>query len=179
MAPIRAETAWRWGSSAMLRRAVGLVFLLVAMPGAPAGAAEWGTIVPGRSTTASVRSQYGAPTRTASVKIEGYETDQWVYEGTQAPAGTRRMTVDFGLLAPAGFKREVVRTVRVEPNPGVFTRDVIVAGWGEPNRVSPAGQPPQFVYVRGLIVGFDDQGWNVEWMVFTPPQPAGPGGRQP
>jgi hypothetical protein len=179
VAPIRGETAWPWGSSAMPRATVGLILLLVAGLGAPAGAAEWGAIIPGASTTASVRAQYGAPTKATSVKIEAYDTDQWVYEGTQAPAGTRRVTVDFGLLSPTGFNREVVRTVRVEPNPGVFTRDVIVAGWGEPNRVSPVGQPPSFVYVRGLIVGFDDQGWNVEWMVFTPPQPEAPGGRQP
>ena len=162
---------WPSGSSAMHRRALALILLILAGLGQPAGAAEWGGIVPGTSTNTTVRGQYGAPTRTNSLKVEGYDTDQWVYEGPQAPAGMRRMTVDFGLLSPTGFLRQVVRTVRLEPNPGIFTRDTVLAGWGEPSRVSPAGQPPSFVYFRGLVVGFDSKGWEVEWMMFTPPQP--------
>lgn len=179
MAPTRVETAWPWGSKAMGGRAVSLALLLLPGVCGPAWAAEWGAIVPGTSTTTSVRGQYGAPTRTAALKVEGYDTDQWVYEGAQAPAGIRRMTVDFGLLAPAGYRRDVVRTVRLEPNPGVFTRDTILAGWGPPNHVAQPGQPPSFIYNRGLLVGFDAKGWEVEWMVFTPPQPEAPGGRRP
>src|SRR5512145_1104349 len=163
----------------MPRCAVVLILQILAGLGQPTWAAEWGTIVPGTSTTTTVRGQYGAPTRTTSLKVEGYDTDQWVYEGPQAPAGIRRMTVDFGLLSPTGLRREVVRTVRLDPNPGVFTRETILAGWGVPNRVSPPDQPPSFVYTRGLIVGFDAKGWDVEWTVFTPPQPEAPGGPRP
>jgi hypothetical protein len=162
----------------MSRRAVAVLLLILAL-GDPVQGAEWGTITPGTSTTTTVRGHYGGPTRTSAVKVESYDTDQWVYEGQQAPSGMRRMTVDFGLLTPAGFRREIVRSVRLDPNPGIFTREWIVAGWGQPDHVSPVGQPPSFVYTRGLIVGFDSQGWGVEWMVFTPPQPGGPAGRRP
>jgi hypothetical protein len=157
---------------------VGLLVLLAGSYG-QGWAAEWGTIAPGTSTSASVRAQYGAPTRTAALKVEGYDTDQWVYEGPQAPAGIRRMTVNFGLLTPGGYRREVVRTVRLEPNPGVFTEATILAGWGKPDHLARPGLPPTFIYNRGLLVGFDARGSEVEWMEFTPPQPGAPGGRQP
>lgn len=163
----------------MRGRVLALLLLILAGLGHPAGAAEWGTISPGTSTTTSVRGQYGAPTRATSLKVESYDTDQWVYEGPQAPVGMRRMTVDFGLLTSTGFRREIVRSVRLDPNPGVFTRETILAGWGQPSHVSPAGQPPSFVYTSGLIVGFDSQGWEVEWMMFTPPQPEAPAGPRP
>jgi hypothetical protein len=160
-------------------RITGLALVFLAALAGLAGAADWGTIVPGASTQASVRAQYGAPTRTAALKVEGYDTDQWVYEGPQSPAGIRRMTIDFGLLTADGYRREIVRALRLEPNPGVFTRDTILAGWGAPDHVAPPGRPPSFIYTRGLLVSFDAQGWDVESMVFMPPQPRAPGGRQP
>jgi hypothetical protein len=150
--------------------ALGLAALLLAALSGLASAAEWGTIVPGESTASAVRAQYGPPTRTAALTLEGYDTDQWVYEGEQAPAGIRRMTVDFGLLTAAGYRRTVVRALLLEPKPGVFDEARILTGWGAPDRVAPPGQPPSFLYESGLLVGFDAHG-QVESMLFTPPQP--------
>lgn len=138
-------------------------------------AAEWGTINPGQSTMDTVRAQYGGPTRTTAQKVDGYDTAQWAYEGPQAPAGIRRLVVDFGLLTPAGYRPALVRSLTLEPKPGVFTRPTVLEGWGEPTRVSAAGQPKSFFYESGLIVSFDQEGWQVQSMLFTPPQPPAKG----
>lgn len=163
------------------RLAVLLALALLAPSGGPVAAAEWGTIDPGRSTMEAVRAQYGGPTRATTRKVEGYDAAQWVYEGAQAPAGIRRLTVDFGLLTPAGYRPALVRALTLEPKPGVFTRETVLTGWGEPSRVSAAGQPKSFFYESGLIVLFDAEGWQVESMLFTPPQPppAGAGAPRP
>lgn len=150
---------------------VAAALALVAGPG-PARAAEWGNIVPGTSTMDTVRGRYGGPTRTTTQKVDGYDTAQWVYEGAQAPAGMRRMVVDFGILLPSGYRPNVVRSFLLEPKAGVFTRNHIVNGWGEPTSVSRAGEPPpRFFYASGLLVSFDKDGWIAESMLFTPPQP--------
>jgi hypothetical protein len=139
-----------------------------------AGAAEWGTIVPATSTTENVRAQFGGPTRTESQKIEGYDTTTWLYEGAQAPAGITRMIVDFGILQANGFRRDVVRSFRLEPKPGVFTRPTVLTGWGSPSGVRTEGGAESFFYEDGLVVVFDKEKWSAVSMMFTPPQPRSP-----
>ena len=147
--------------------------LLAAIAAAPAAAAEWGAIIPATSTMESVRAQYGGPTRTESQKVDGYDTTSWIYEGAQAPAGMTRMVVDFGLLQADGFKRDLVRSFRLEPHHGVFTRDLVLSGWGRPSGYSTEGGSDAFYYEEGLLVIFDKEAWSAVSMVFTPPQPGG------
>lgn len=151
--------------------ALALASLTLLAPAVPARGAEWGTIVPGASTTDSTRALYGQPTKTQAQKVEGYDTTQWVYEGAKAPAGILRLTVDFGLLTAAGYQKDVVRSFRLDPKPGVFNRTLVLDGWGTPAKVGRDGEFEIFVYEQGLLVYFDTQGWLVQTMIFTPPQP--------
>jgi hypothetical protein len=146
--------------------------LLLALP---AFAAEWGAIVPGVSTTDHVRTRHGAPTKSEKLKVEGYDTEQWTYDGARAPAGLRRMIVDFGLLQPDGYKPAVVRTLRLEPKPGVFARRWVLLGWGLPDGDTTIEGVPTFFYHSGLIVYFDKDMANAATMVFTVPQQPAPG----
>jgi len=155
-----------------VRAAVAALALLL-LAGA-AAAEEWGAIVPGTTTAAAVRARHGAPTRSAPVKIDKYDALQWVYEGAQAPAGIRRMTVDFGLLMPGGYQPDVVRTFRLEPRPRIFDRRTILAGWGVPTKTGREGEADVYFYQEGLLVYFDKSGFDVAAMVFTPPQPEAP-----
>jgi len=158
-----------------MRRPVALLgaSLLIALS-APVRAAEWGLIRPGVSTTESVRAKYGAPTRVDRQKIEGYDTESWVYEGTQAPVGMERLTVEFGLLQAEKYRPEVVRGFRLEPKPGSFNRGVVTNGWGFPDRMGHENKQDIFLYRDGLLVYFDETGWNATLMVFTLPQPRDP-----
>jgi hypothetical protein len=146
----------------------GLV--LVLLLAAPASAADWGTIVPAASTMETVRARYGAPTRTLAEKVEGYDAARWVYEGAAAPAGVQRLTLEFGLLTPAGYRRDVVRAFRLEPKRGIFNRASVVGGWGLPARTGEHAGGQVFVYQEGLIVYFDKEE-RATLLVFTPPQP--------
>lgn len=154
-----------------MRRTAVVVIAVLALCGAAAGA-EWGAIVPGTSTMEAVRAQYGGPTRTETQKVEGYDTTSWIYEGTQAPTGITRMVVDFGLLQAGGFQRGIVRSLRLEPHPFIFTRDMILTGWGMPTAFSKQGGSDSFFYRDGLLVVFDKDAWSAVSMVFTPPQPS-------
>ncbi len=154
----------------MRSRLAVLLALLAALPGA-AGASDWGLIVPGQSTVESVRARYGPPTRAENQKIEGYDGTQWTYEGSQAPAGIFRMTVDFGLLTGAGYKKDVVRSFRLDPNPGAFNKRLVLDGWGDPTKAGREGEFEVFFYDEGLLVYFDKDGGEAKSMVFTPPQP--------
>ncbi|MGH7311736.1 MAG: hypothetical protein ACREJV_01090 [Candidatus Rokuibacteriota bacterium] len=159
-----------------------LVALGLALVSAMAEAAEWGGIKPGESTMETVRARYGPPSSTKTEKTDGYDTTQWGYESPRTPAGIQRLVVDFGLLGAGVFRPQVVRTFRLEPKPGIFTRPTVLAGWGEPERSSPVGEVPLwFFYATGLVVYFDKKGWEVESMVFVQPQPptGGPGAPQP
>jgi hypothetical protein len=156
-----------------MRRAVLVLIALVALSGAAAGA-EWGTLMPGTSTTDNVRAQFGPPTRTETQKVEGYDTTTWVYDGAQAPTGMARLVVDFGLLQATGFKPNVLRSFRLEPHAGVFTRDTVLAGWGRPTGVSEQGGNDSFFYEDGLVVVFDKEAWSAVSMVFTLPRPSDP-----
>jgi len=145
------------------------------MPLSTAAASEWGTIVPGTTTMEAVRTQYGGPTKTETQKTDNYDTASWVYEGVQAPVGLLRMVVDFGILRAAGYRRDVVRSFRIEPKPGVFNRKVVLAGWGPPDRVGRQADTEVFYYAEGLVVMFDKEGLQAQTLVFTPPQPTEPG----
>lgn len=154
------------------RRLAFLVVSLLLAGASAAGAADWGGITPGSTTMQRVRERYGTPTRLTTQNVKGKEVAIWVYENGQAPPGLKRMTVEFGALTPAGVRTNVVGLLRLEPHPDIFTRQMIVAGWGQPTRVSPLGQPPpRFFYESGLIVSFDEAGHQAESMVFTPPVP--------
>ena len=156
-----------------MRRVALVLIALVALCG-PAVGAEWGTLLPGTSTMDAVRAQFGPPTRMETQKVEGYDTTTWTYDGAQAPTGMTRLVVDFGLLQASGFKPGVVRSFRLEPHPGVFTRDTVLAGWGRPTGVSEQGGNDSFFYEDGLVVVFDNEAWSAVSMVFTLPRPSDP-----
>ena len=153
----------------MWRASVVLIVLLVAA--GPAAAAEWNGLIPATSTMDSVRAQFGAPTRTESQKVEGYDTTTWIYEETDAPTGMSRLIVEFGLLQAGGFRRNTLRSFRLEPHPGVFTRDAVVTGWGRPTGVNEQATGDSFYYEDGLVVTFDKEAWSAVNMVFTQPRP--------
>jgi hypothetical protein len=149
------------------RGALGLVLLLVA---APAAAADWGQIRPAVSTQADVRARYGAPNSETPQKVEGYDTVEWLYEGAQAPSGIAKMIVDFGLLTPSGYKKDVVRTFRLEPKPDIFNVKLVVDGWGPPTRAGKEGDLEFLLYEQGLFVYVVPDTKQVTLMIFTPPQ---------
>jgi hypothetical protein len=157
----------------------GAALILLLLLAAPAGAADWGQIIPGETTQAAVRGRYSAPTKETTQKIEGYDAEQWVYEGARAPAGIAKMTVDFGFLAPSGYRKDVVRTFRLEPKPDIFNRKLVLDGWGLPGRVGKEGNLEFFLYKEGLLVYFDAAGERVIAMIFTPPQPLPPAETSP
>jgi hypothetical protein len=165
-------------------RARGLaVLLLVSLLALPAAgwAASWGGIEPGVTTLEQVREGYGQPSKEALLKVDGYDTTQWVYEGPRAPTGMVRMVVDFGLLTPAGYKPQVVRTFRLEPKRMIFTRGMVVFGWGVPDGVVNRGGHDSYLYKSGLVATFEkDEGESAISLVFAPPQPdALPAGSAP
>jgi hypothetical protein len=147
---------------------------VVLLAPARGGAAEWGRIEPGVTTVEQVRSRYGLPTKQAQLKVEGYDTSQWVYELGQAPIGLVRMTVDFGLLTPDGYKPSLVRLLKLEPKPLVFGRRTVLEGWGVPDGVSHQEGLLTFFYKAGLFVVFDKEGASATSMLFSPPQPDAP-----
>jgi hypothetical protein len=158
-----------------VRCAPAVVLAVLTLAAVPARASEWGTIVPASTTMDAVRAQYGGPTRTETQKVESYDTSSWIYEGAQAPVGLVRMVVDFGILQAGGFQRDVVRSFKLEPKPGVFNRKIVLAGWGAPERVGKQGDTEVFVYAQGLVVIFDKDGLQAQTLMFTPPQPLEPG----
>jgi hypothetical protein len=157
-----------------MRRIVVVVMVALALPIA-ALASEWGSIIPGTSTMEDVRGQHGGPTKTETQKTDNYDTTSWLYEGAQAPTGLLRMVVEFGILQASGYRRNVVRSFRIEPKPGVFHRRIVLAGWGAPERVGKQGETEVFYYADGLVVMFDKEGFDARTLVFTPPQPIEPG----
>lgn len=153
---------------------LGLALALVAGLPAAAPAAEWGGISPGASTLETMRERYGAPSREMRQKVEGYDTTQWIYDGTRAPTGMKRMTIEFGLLTPGGFRPNVVRYFVLEPKPGVFDRRTIVNGWGFPDYVNTKDKREVLFYKSGLQVFLDDTGEDTLSMHFVMPQPDPP-----
>jgi hypothetical protein len=172
----RAEApASRWRRARWAARAAVLALGLTTVWGAwpRAGhAASWGGVEPGISTVEDVRERHGAPTREIGKKVDGYDTLQWVYERAQAPAGMVRMTIDFGLLTPGGYKASVVRVLRLDPKPQVFPRPTVLDGWGIPDRGGNQQGHDVFIYDAGLVVTFDQEGMSAESMIFMVPQAA-------
>ena len=163
----------------MMSRLARLIVVLVAsafaLDGGAVAAEQWGGIEPGQSTVAVVKSLRGSPSRTAKQKVDGYDTEEWIYEDAKAPAGIRRMTVDFGLMTPAGYRPDLVRSLKLEPKPGAFDKNTITTGWGPPVGVGKEGDVELFFYKEGLFVYFTPDGQGVMSMVFTPPQLPPPG----
>jgi hypothetical protein len=158
----------------MRARLAALAAFVVLAGVLPASGAEWGNIRPGISTTANVRELYGTPTRTSKEKVDNYDTENWVYEEAKAPAGLKRLTVEYGMLLADKYQPGVVRAFRIEPQPGTFTRRIIHLGWGQPDRSGRDGDTDVFVYYEGLIVYFDDTGQDAKLILFTVPQPRDP-----
>jgi hypothetical protein len=155
-------------------RLVALRWLPVALAlvaGAAAWGDEWGAIAPGASTMDAVRERYGAPTREARQKVEGYDTVQWVYEGGQAPPGVKRLTVEFGMLMPQGYLPNLVRFFILEPNKMIFSRNVVLLGWGTPDIVGEKEGRKFLFYRSGLLVYLDAAAEDTVSMLFSIPQP--------
>ena len=162
-----------------MRRLLALLLAVVAGHAAPATASDWGLINPGETTLQAVRARYGAPTKSTAQKLEGHDVQQWVFEGAQAPRGMVRMTVDFGLMVRDVFHREVVRSLLLEPTPGVFDRGTVLTGWGQPTGIGQQGGFPAFLYEEGLFVYFEKDGETVKSMLFPPRQPIPPPSETP
>ena len=154
---------------AITRLLLGLVAALT-LGGGAASAEQWGGIEPGESTMAVVKSLRGTPTRTVKQKVDGYDTEEWVYEDAKAPAGIRRLTVDFGLVTRAGYRPDLVRSLKLDPKPGAFDKESITTGWGAPTGVGKEGEVDFYFYEEGLFVYFAKDGHGVATMTFTPPQ---------
>lgn len=159
------------GASARLITGVVAILLLVALPGI-ASAAEWSGLTPGVNTQEAVRERYGAPSRESKQTLESYATTQWVYEGALAPVGMKRMVVDFGLLTAQGYSPTLIRAITLEPKPGIFSKPIVLSGWGRPDRAGTEEGREVFFYTSGLVVFFAPGGADAISLVFTIPQPA-------
>ncbi|HYB69640.1 MAG TPA: hypothetical protein VEH80_03165 [Candidatus Bathyarchaeia archaeon] len=146
---------------------------------APAAAEEWGGIQPGTTPMPEVRERFGAPSKETHVKVDGYDTTEWVYEDTRAPGGILRMSVSFGLLTSQGYKATLVRVLRLEPKPHVFRMTTVIQGFGVPDGVTTQNEQEVFFYRTGLLVTFDKTGEEAIMLNFTMPQPAAPPGTRP
>ena len=159
----------------LARLTVSLVAAALVLDAGVAAAEQWGGIEPGESTMAVVKSLRGTPTRTTTQKVDGYDTEEWVYEDAKAPGGIRRLTVDFGLVTRAGYRPDLVRSLKLDPKPGAFDKESITTGWGAPVGVGKEGDVDFFFYQEGLFVYFAKDGHGVATMTFTPPQILPPG----
>jgi len=158
----------------------GVIAAIVLLASATvAHAAEWDTLRPGESTQATVRERFGGATKVTSQKVEGYDTSQWIYEGAQAPKGMTRVTVDFGVLTPQGYRADVIRVMRLDVLPEIFNRSTILAGWGAPEKLGREKDADVFFYESGLLVYFDKDGWLAQTLIFMPPQRPEAGGAPP
>jgi hypothetical protein len=158
-------------------RVIGILTLVWGLAMAAPGsvwASNWGGLEPGVTTQEQVRERYGAPSKEAKQKVEGYDTTTWVYEGSKAPVGMIRMTVDLGLLKPDGFKADLLRVFVLEPKPNMFPLQAVIDGWGMPTAAGDQGGFPTMVFEDGLIVVFEKQGQWADSMTFTMPQPFSP-----
>jgi len=158
------------------RSVLTLLFFSLLVP-AGALAAEWGGITPGQSDVESVRERYGPPSRELREKVEGYDTLRWIYEGEKTPRGLSGMEVSFGLLTSGGYRPRIVRFFRLVPRPGIFTREIVLTGWGPPSRVGKEKEQTIFFYPSGLVVYFDREEQNAVSMIFGVPQAEPPAPR--
>jgi hypothetical protein len=153
---------------------VGLAVAVLLVGPAGARAEEWGGIEPGTTTIEQVRARYGAPSKETRAKVEGHDTIQWVFEDARAPGGILRLTVDYGLLTPQGYKQTVVRAFRLEPKPKIFGKNTVAQAWGPPDAIASQNEQETFFYKSGLVVIFTKDGTDTVLMTFTPPQPDRP-----
>lgn len=137
-------------------------------------AEEWGGIEPGITTIEQVRARYGAPSKETRAKEQGHDTIQWIFEDARAPGGVQRLTVDYGLLTPQGYKQTVVRAFRLEPKPKIFGKNTVAQAWGPPDAIGSQNEQETFFYKSGLVVIFTKDGTDTVLMTFTPPQPDEP-----
>ncbi|HKZ04551.1 MAG TPA: hypothetical protein VJU81_03700 [Methylomirabilota bacterium] len=140
-------------------------------PAGPAAAAEWNGIDPGVTKMGVVRERLGAPSKESKQKVNNYDTVEWTYEGDRAVPGFHRVVVDFGILLPSGYSPDTVRVVRLDPKRFIYTKDLVVAGWGEPDRAGTQNERDVFFYRSGLLVTFDEQGVMATSLFFTVKQP--------
>jgi hypothetical protein len=159
------------------RSVLALLFLLASLVPARALAAEWGGITPGESDVEAIRQRYGPPSRELREKVEGHDTLRWIYDGGKAPRGFSSMEVNFGLLTAGNYRPRTVRYFRLVPHPGIFTKEIILTGWGVPSRAGKEKEQTIFYYQSGLVVYFDREEINAVSMVFGIPQPAPPPSR--
>ncbi|MEX2222856.1 MAG: hypothetical protein WEG40_13750 [Candidatus Rokuibacteriota bacterium] len=157
------------GRARALLAGLAVAGLLVGPAGA--GAEEWGGIDPGVTTIEQVRARYGAPSKETRAKVEGYDTMQWIFEDARAPGGVQRLTVDYGLLTPQGYKPTVVRAFRLEPKPKIFGKNTVAQAWGPPDATGDQNDQEVYFYKSGLIVFFTKDGSDAVLLTFTPPQP--------
>ena len=160
----------------MLRRLVAHALALswvaatLALPGT-AAAAEWNGIEPGVTRADVIRARYGAPSKEVKQKVDNYDTVEWTYEGERAPGGFQKMVLEFGILLPSGYSPNTVRVLRLDPRRFIFTKDMVVSGWGEPDRATTENDRDIFFYASGLLVTFDKDGVMATSMYFTVKQP--------
>ena len=136
-----------------------------------ARAAGWNGIEPGVTSAEVIRARFGPPSKETRQKVDGYDTYEWIYEGERAPGGFHKMLVEFGILLPAGYSPNTVRVLRLDPRRFIFTKDMVVSGWGEPDRATTENDRDIFFYASGLVVTFDEQGVMATSMFFTVKQP--------
>ena len=152
-----------------------VLLLALALIAVPAAASEWGGIEPGITSLDQVRERYGQPSKETRPKVDGYDTQQWVYEGAQAPAGIVRMTVDFGLLVDGSYKPNLARLLTLEPKPLVFGKQTVIQGWGVPDGIHDNKDGSKtLIWKEGLLVVFDREDKDAVSMIFSMPQPLSP-----
>ena len=157
-----------------------ILLLTLLLVTGPVAASDWGGIEPAVTTVEQVRERYGEPSKESRPKVEGYDTLQWIYEGARAPAGIIRMTVDFGILAPGGYKSGVVRLFTLEPKHAIFGRNTVIQGWGVPDAVADNKDGTKtLIWKDGLLAVFDKDDKFAVSMVFSVPQPISPGAPAP
>src|SRR5262245_37104735 len=150
-----------------------LALLIVGWP-TPVPAEEWGGIEPGVSILDDVRSRYGAPTKETHAKAECYDTVQWVYDGAQAPGGIQRMTIEYGLLTPQGYKPTVVRVIRLEPKAIALGQSRVGQGSGATDHLITQNDQETYFYKSGRIVTCNTEDTEAVILNFMPPQPDQP-----
>jgi hypothetical protein len=160
----------------MMRRLVACAFALACVAGTlalprAAGAAGWNDIEPGVTSADVIRARYGPPSKEVKQKVDNYDTVEWIYEGERAPSGFHQMVVEFGILLPSGYSPTTVRVLRLDPRRFIFTKDMVVSGWGEPDRATTENDRDIFFYASGLLVTFDKDGVMATSMYFTVKQP--------
>ena len=81
------------------------------------------------------------------------------------------MVLEFGILLRSGYSPNTVRVLQLDPRRFIFTKDMVVSGWGEPDRATTENDRDIFFYTSGLVVTFDKDGVMATSMYFTVKQP--------